>query len=280
LGKTLLAKVLAHEIELELERRGKPAGDFVLALGSDIKDRQALDRLIRRAAQRPGSVLFIDEIHTLVSSENMDKWLLLLDEHRWQFLNDRDAEQLADFTIVGATTDYGALPGALRRRFAERQLQPLTAREIEGVLRNRFAVTSAAAVAAAERTHHGGTPWEAIALLTEAEVLTRDRGAAEIEVQDVEAVFRIWDLDSYGLRPHDRAVIRALLTQRREQRGRTKNDAPTILYAASEDATVAMARVDREAYRLDIRPRLMARGFLMTTSKGQTLTERAVAVYQ
>lgn len=281
LGKTLLAKVIANEIGLELKRRGQPQPDFILALGSDLTERTALDTLIRRAAAKPGNVLFIDEIHTLVSSANIDKWLLLTDEHRWQFAGEADPTPLADFTILGATTDYGAIPAPLRRRFAERQLKPLTEQAIVGLLESRFRVTHTAADLAASRTHHGGAPWEGIALLTEAQVLTRARRQTIIESQDVAEVFRIWDLDDLGLRPHDRAVIKALLTQRREVKRppAEKHLPPLVVYAASEDATVSMARVDREAYRLDIKPRLMARGLLIVGSRGQQLTEEALRKY-
>ena len=277
MGKTLMAKVIANEIRKVVEGFGYPTPELILAMGSDIDSLATLDSLIRRASAREGNVLFMDEFHTVGSSKYIDKLLLLFDEHRWQFEGDANPTDLPDFTILAGTTDYGALSGALRRRFNERQMRPATWEQLVKIVRSRpFAIEVKAAERIVERTHWGGAPWEALAVRKQAEVVARYAGREVVTVDDVEEVFEVEELDRLGLRPLDRSVLHALLKCERTIKARRKGEPDEHVYVAAEQKVVAMARVDSTAYKVDIAPRLMARGLLMPTSRGQQLTDAGV----
>jgi len=102
------------------------------------------------------------------------------------------------------------------------------------------------------------------------------RGAAQVEVVDVERVIDQQRIDALGLRLWDRQVIAALLGQPKYRR--VKGQDVFSHYAASEAAVTAMAQLDPEEYRTVVRPRLMSRG-LLEIRGGQALTPRAVQLY-
>ncbi|MCB0362237.1 MAG: AAA family ATPase, partial [Bdellovibrionales bacterium] len=110
LGKTTLAHIIAHAMEVEIRCTSGPAlhrkGDLAAILTS----------------LRPRSVFFIDEIHRL--SREVEEYLYSamedfhLDIISGEGLGARTMRfQLAPFTLVGATTRAGLLKAPFRDRF-------------------------------------------------------------------------------------------------------------------------------------------------------------------
>ena len=58
----------------------------------------------------------------------------------------------------------------------------------------------------------------------------------------------------------------------------TKNE--RVAHKLSETTLLAMAKVDASMFREELRPALMDRGFLVTTSGGQQLTEAGLEYAQ
>ncbi len=110
LGKTTLAHILANDLEVDFRSTSGPAlhrkGDLAAILTS----------------LKPGSILFIDEIHRL--SRDIEEYLysamedFYLDIVTGEGLGARSMRfQLAPFTLVGATTRAGLLKAPFRDRF-------------------------------------------------------------------------------------------------------------------------------------------------------------------
>jgi Holliday junction DNA helicase RuvB len=110
LGKTTLAMIVAHELGVPLRVTSGPAiqhaGDLAAVLSS----------------LEPGEVLFLDEIHRMARPAE-EMLYVAMEDYRVDVVVGKGAGataiplDLPPFTIVGATTRAGMLPGPLRDRF-------------------------------------------------------------------------------------------------------------------------------------------------------------------
>jgi len=110
LGKTTLAMIIAAEMEAPLRITSGPAiqhsGDLAAILSS----------------LTPGEVLFLDEIHRM-SRPAEEMLYMAMEDFRVDIVVGKGAGatsiplELPQFTLVGATTRAGLLPGPLRDRF-------------------------------------------------------------------------------------------------------------------------------------------------------------------
>ena len=111
LGKTSLAQIIAHELDVPLTQTAGPAlerkGDIAAFL----------------TALEPGSVFFIDEIHRLPRAVE-ESFYPAMEDRRLPIVvgqgagaPHRDALDLPAFTLIGATTRTGLLTTPLRERF-------------------------------------------------------------------------------------------------------------------------------------------------------------------
>lgn len=280
MGKTLLARVFANSLNQRNERLGLPHVHFQEEFPADLPDLKALDRAVREAQQRP-TVLFIDEIHDLTDRHTL-KLYGLMEDGRYKFEGDPFPVPVPNVMLVGATTDYGMMHPALKRRFNRHFLEPMTQDEIRVVVEGRsFPIVPKAVELLVSRTHFSGAPWEALQLYRQAQAFAKARQSAAIETSDVQLVFDSQRLDELGLGWMDRKVLQVLLRHPRYRRGRGK-DAPEefVCFAASENDVVAMAQLDRGEYREVIKPKLMARGLLQVRATyGQALTPHGAATY-
>lgn len=279
-GKTLLAKIVAETLRRRAERLGLPKPEFIEAFPADLGDLDALDTLMGRVQQNPGCVLFIDEVHDLTGPHSL-KMYLVLEERRYAARGACNPVELPPFTFLAATTDFGAMHPALQRRFQRHQFKPATpAQLVEYVLRRgrKFPIARDVAERIVSRTKHSGAPWEAIELYEMASTMSRGRGAARVDDQDVDKIFDMQGIDDLGLRWFDQRVVKVLFTSPRYRNA--KGGRELVCYGASESDLCMMAQIDLEEYRRSIRPRLMTRGLLtMRPGYGQALTDRAVSTY-
>ncbi len=158
-GKTTLARLIAAEM-----------GVGLVELSGKISVEQA--RPILRAMQ-PKDILFIDEIHLMVSGgKSGAEWLLhLLEDGR--ILTGAGAEPMPDITVVAATTDAGKLPETILSRFSTRPvLDALTLGEASTIaagMAERLgfgqgipALSPTTAVRVAEAANHNGRDMRAL----------------------------------------------------------------------------------------------------------------------
>lgn len=278
LGKTLLAKIVAHELRVRAANLGLPTPRFYEWFPADIPNVERLDELVREVISHPGSVVLIDEIHELKESHTL-KLYLVLEEGRFKFADDPHPTKLPPLTLIGATTDWGQVHPALKRRWQTHRLKPATEEQLLGYVSHRVPIEESAARLIVSRTRFSGAPWEGIQLAQMALTTAKGRGSSVVETTDVERVFDVQEIDAQGLRWQDRRVLQVLFSQPRYRM--VKKEPVFVAFAASEQNVVTLAGIDRAEYREAVRPRLMSRGLLeIRATYGQALTAKASELYK
>lgn len=279
-GKTLLAKITAAELDRRAEARGLARVPFFESFAIDLDSIEAMDAAVKQLQEAKGGVWLIDEIHLLDESFGTKLYTLMTDG-RYSFHGELSTQDVPDVTVIGATTNYGEMHNALKRRFGEPfRLRPSSPEELMKILMNQNAdvdITEDAAQLIVARTKFSGAPWEAIELFEKAEDFAKAEQRPTIIVDDVQAVFEIFEIDNLGLRWMDRTVVAALF-RRPRFRGRKQE---FTAYAASEGDLCAMAGIDAEDYRTTVKHRLMSRGLIeVRQGYGQALTQKAIDLYK
>lgn len=276
LGKTLLAKVIANDLRLRAERLGLPPVCFVETYAANLNSVAALDEVAKQLVDR-GGIWFIDEIHVL-NRELATKLYLLMEDGRYPFEGTLNPQPMPNVMLIGATTDYGALHAALKRRFGEPlMVRALTRDELLAMTSKLGApITPDAAELLVSRCWQSGAPYELKTLFRECMIFATALGHDTITPVVVQDVFETYEIDTHGLRPADRSVIAALF-KRPRYRGKEQT---FVCFGGSESDVCAVARLDKAEFQETIRPKLMSRGFLEVRSGvGLALTPHAVTEY-
>ena len=208
LGKTTLAMIIAAEMEAPLRITSGPAiqhsGDLAAILSS----------------LTPGEVLFLDEIHRM-SRPAEEMLYMAMEDFRVDIVVGKGAGatsiplELPQFTLVGATTRAGLLPGPLRDRFGfTGHLEFYLVEELELVLRRSaglmdMQITSEGFTEIAGRSR--GTPRIANRLLRRVRDWALVNGVDRINARDAATALDMYEVDSRGLDRLDRAVLEALI---------------------------------------------------------------------
>lgn len=275
-GKTLLAKIIAHELDLRARALGRGVR-FIETYAANLNNVAALDAIVRSMQGATAVVWFIDEIHVL-DKLLQTKIYLLMEEGRYPFEGDLNPTPIPHLMIIGATTDYGMLHPALKRRFGEGfMMQPLSRDELLAMAGTLgYPIDEDAASYLVSRCVHSGAPHELKTLFTECVVFAKATQAPTITRAVVQHVFDTYAVDGLGLRPVDRKVLSAMRARPR-YRARTGE---LLGYGASENDVCVSSGVDKGEFRDVIRPRLMTRGLIeVRPGIGLALTARAVEYY-
>lgn len=277
LGKTTLAKVFAHELRAYNALNSQAMPLFLEQYGSNLASIEDYDKVFREIERhaRP-ALLFLDEIHTL-DEKMATKLYKLMEDGLYAFHGASNPTPLPPVMVIGATTDYGDLHPALKRRFGEPMaLSPLSPDQLAQVVRMRpFAVEEAAVLSLVEVCRWSGAPWEVLSLAYEAELVARADGLDTITEAHVRRVRDTLAVDDYGLRPADRACMQALF-----RHPRTRRDGEFVCFALSQADLCSQAMLDPAEFAAVVKPRLQSRGFLGTRSGyGQVLLDRAFGPY-
>jgi Holliday junction DNA helicase RuvB len=210
LGKTTLAMIIANELGAPMRITSGPAieraGDLA-ALLSTLSE---------------GEVLFLDEIHRMARPAE-EMLYVAMEDFRVDVVVGKGPGataiplDVAPFTLVGATTRAGLLPGPLRDRFGfVAHLDFYEPAELETVLRRSaslLGVTLTPDGAGEIGGRARGTPRIANRLLR------RVRDYAEVKADGVvnrdiaRAALAMYDVDELGLDRLDRAVLEALIVR-------------------------------------------------------------------
>lgn len=210
LGKTTLSMIVAEEMHAPLRISSGPAiqhsGDLAAILSSLTE----------------GEVLFLDEIHRM-SRPAEEMLYMAMEDFRVDIVVGKGAGatsiplELPHFTIVGATTRAGLLPGPLRDRFGfTGHLDFYSTDELEMVLRRSAAMldmklTTEAFTEIASRSR--GTPRIANRLLRRVRDWALVNRLKEVDARAAAAALDMYEVDSRGLDRLDRAVLEALCTK-------------------------------------------------------------------
>jgi Holliday junction DNA helicase RuvB len=270
LGKTSLARAAAAEL----------GGDFQAVMAPTIRDPALLIRQL--TSLRPGSVLFLDEIHRL-PSRTAEVLYDAMESAQFDLPVRCGWEQrtlrvrLNPFTLIAATTEENLLPEPLRARFALRQrLEFYEQREL-GLLLDESAKAQGLALAPAARVLLAGasrdTPREGLALLGAVRDEVAADGAAHgdsarvdparVEQAHVEAALARLGTTADGVNAAEQDYLRVL---QRAQRP---------LGLATLAARLGTSRPTvQEVYE----PFLLRRGLVRTTPRGRCLARSSGSV--
>jgi len=259
LGKTTLAMIIAAEVGVPLRITSGPAlthaGDLAAIL----------------SGLNEGDVLFVDEIHRM-SRAAEEMLYLAMEDFRVDVVIGKGPGataiplEIPPFTLVGATTRAGLLPGPLRDRFGfTGHLEFYDPAELELIV-NRSAgllgvpTTGEGAAEIASRSR--GTPRIANRLLRRVRDYAQVRSDGTVTIDVAHAALDLYEVDGLGLDRLDRAVLDVLC----RRFGGGPVGLSTLAVAVGEE---------RETVEEVAEPFLVRQGFLARTPRGRVATRAA-----
>lgn len=259
LGKTTLAMIIAAELGQPLRITSGPAiqhaGDLAAILSSLTE----------------GEVLFLDEIHRMARPAE-EMLYLAMEDFRVDVVVGKGPGataiplELPPFTLVGATTRAGLLPGPLRDRFGftayldfydRDELTEILTRSAE-LLEVPLKADGAVEIAGRSR----GTPRVANRLLRRVRDFAEVRGTGVVDLDTASTALAIYDVDAIGLDRLDRSVLEALV----HKFGGGPVGLGTLAVAVGEE---------RETVEEVAEPYLVRAGLLARTPRGRVATPAA-----
>jgi len=259
LGKTTLAMIIAHEMTVPLRLTSGPAithaGDLAAIL----------------SGLQEGDVLFVDEIHRM-SRAAEEMLYMAMEDFRVDVVIGKGPGataiplEIAPFTLVGATTRAGLLPGPLRDRFGfTAHLEFYAADELELIVRRsagllEVPLTDEGAAEIAGRSR--GTPRIANRLLRRVRDYAQVRADGVVSLDVAERALELYEVDESGLDRLDRGVLDALC----RRFGGGPVGLSTLAVAVGEE---------RETVEEVAEPFLVRRGLLARTPRGRVATPAA-----
>jgi holliday junction DNA helicase RuvB len=259
LGKTTLAAIVAHEMDVGLQVTSGPA----LERAGDLA--AILTRL------EPGDVLFIDEIHRLPRTIEEVLYPAMEDFQLDIVLGKGPAARtirldLPAFTLVGATTRTGLITGPLRERFGLiARLDYYEAADLEAIVTRTAGILGVDLDAAGATEIAGrarGTPRIANRLLRRVRDFAEVRARGVVDRAAAAAGLATFGVDERGLDKVDRAILGAIC----ERFGGGPVGLKTLSIAVSEPPETV-----EEVYE----PFLIQQGLLMRTPRGRVTTPAA-----
>jgi len=259
LGKTTLAHVIAHEMEVGIKVTAGPAieraGDLAAILTN----------------LRQGDILFIDEVHRLGRAVEETLYPAMEDYALDIIIGKGPAARsirlkLPRFTIIGATTRLALMTSPLRNRFGviyrldfyDQAAMEAVVRRSAGILGVEIDEGGAQEIARRAR----GTPRVANRLLRRVRDYAQVRAQGRITRDIARQALALLEVDELGLDDIDRRVLQTII----EKFDGGPVGLETIAASLSEESDTIMDVVE---------PYLLQLGFLDRTPRGRVATRRA-----
>ncbi|WP_168012969.1 Holliday junction branch migration DNA helicase RuvB [Halomonas salinarum] len=259
LGKTTLANIIAHEMDVDIKSTSGPvlerAGDLAAMLTN----------------LQPGDVLFIDEIHRLSAAVEEVLYPAMEDFQLDIVIGEGPAARsikldLPRFTLVGATTRAGLLTSPLRDRFGiVQRLEFYSLSELTEIVTRSAGLLGVEAdqAGAAEIARRArGTPRIANRLLRRVRDYSEVRGSGALEADIADQALNMLNVDSLGLDHMDRRLLLAMIE---------KFEGGPV----GVDSLAAAISEERDTIEDVIEPYLIQQGFMMRTARGRVVTRQA-----
>jgi Holliday junction DNA helicase RuvB len=259
LGKTTLAMIIASELGSPLRLTSGPAITHAGDLASIL------------SGMNEGDVLFVDEIHRM-SRPAEEMLYMAMEDFRVDVVIGKGPGatsiplEIPPFTLVGATTRAGLLPGPLRDRFGfTGHLDFYSADDLAAILHR------SAGLLGVEATRQGiaeiagrsrGTPRIANRLLRRVRDYAQIHGAEVVDQPSAKAALELFDVDAKGLDRLDRGVLETLC--RRFAGGPVGLTTLAVAVGEEPDTVETVAE-----------PYLVREGYLLRTPRGRTATPQA-----
>ncbi|MFL6157159.1 MAG: Holliday junction branch migration DNA helicase RuvB [Marmoricola sp.] len=261
LGKTTLAMIIAAEMSAPLRLTSGPAithaGDLAAIL----------------SGLNEGDVLFVDEIHRM-SRPAEEMLYLAMEDFRVDVVIGKGPGataiplEIPPFTLVGATTRAGLLPGPLRDRFGfTAHLEFYAADELDLIVKRSAGLLEVEALAEGTAEIAGrsrGTPRIANRLLRRVRDYAQVRADGVVTRDLARRALDLFEVDESGLDRLDRAVLDALC----RRFGGGPVGLSTLAVAVGEE---------RETVEEVAEPFLVRSGMLARTPRGRVATPAAWA---
>ena len=257
LGKTTLAHILAHELEVTVKVTSGPVLDKPADLAGLLTNLEERD------------VLFIDEIHRL--SPIVEEYLYsAMEDYKIDIMiesgpNARSVElNLNPFTLVGATTRSGLLTAPMRARFGiSNRLEYYSSELLSGIIERSakildVKISMEAAIEIAGRSR--GTPRIANSLLRRVRDFAQIKGDGTIDIAITKSSLKALNVDINGLDEMDNKILSTII----DKFGGGPVGITTLSTAVSENSETI-----EEVYE----PFLIQQGFIMRTPRGRQVTE-------
>ncbi|GAB3020153.1 Holliday junction ATP-dependent DNA helicase RuvB [Nocardioides flavus (ex Wang et al. 2016)] len=259
LGKTTLAMIIAAEMSTPLRLTSGPAithaGDLAAIL----------------SGLNEGDVLFVDEIHRM-SRPAEEMLYMAMEDFRVDVVIGKGPGataiplEIPPFTLVGATTRAGLLPGPLRDRFGftahlefyESHELDLIVHRSAGLLGVHLTAEGSGEIASRSR----GTPRIANRLLRRVRDYAQVRADGVLSLPVAQAALDLFEVDESGLDRLDRAVLDVLC----RRFGGGPVGISTLAVAVGEE---------RETVEEVAEPFLVRTGMLARTPRGRVATPAA-----
>jgi Holliday junction DNA helicase RuvB len=259
LGKTTLAMIIAQEMSAPLRLTSGPAithaGDLAAIL----------------SGMNDGDVLFVDEIHRMARPAE-EMLYMAMEDFRVDVVIGKGPGataiplEIPPFTLVGATTRAGLLPGPLRDRFGfTGQLEFYEPDELDLIVHRSAGLLSVEATpdgTAEIASRSRGTPRIANRLLRRVRDYAQVRADGVVTLEVAQAALELYEVDRLGLDRLDRAVLTALC----ERFGGGPVGISTLAVAVGEE---------RETVEEVAEPFLVRNGFRARTPRGRVATPAA-----
>src|SRR6056297_1764755 len=256
LGKTTLANIIAHEMNVNLKITSGPVLDKPGDLAGLLTNLE------------PGDVLFIDEIHRLSS---------VVEEYLYSAMEDFQIDIVIDkgpsarsvqltlprFTLIGATTRSGLLTSPLRARFGiKTHLQYYDSDILKGIVERsarilKIEIHKNAAEEIAMRSR--GTPRICNAILRRVRDFAQVKGDGTIDLKITKYSLEARNIDKHGLDEMDNRILTTII----DKFSGGPVGLNTISTAVGEDSGTS-----EEVYE----PFLVKEGYINRTPRGREVT--------
>jgi Holliday junction DNA helicase RuvB len=261
LGKTTLANIIAHEMNVDLKTTSGPvlekAGDLA-ALMTNLE---------------PGDVLFIDEIHRL--SPHIEEVLYpAMEDYQLDIMIGEGPAarsiklELPPFTLVGATTRAGLLTSPLRDRFGiVQRLEFYNVEDLTTIVMRSASILGmdielSGATEIAKRAR--GTPRIVNRMLRRVRDYAEVKAQGHVSREVADAALTMLNVDAKGFDHMDRRLLLALIE---------KFDGGPV----GVDSLAAAISEERDTIEDVLEPYLIQQGYIMRTPRGRMATRSAYA---
>lgn len=259
LGKTTLAHIIGHEMSANIKVTSGPAIERAGDLASLLTNLEA------------GDILFIDEIHRLPRTVEEILYPAMEDYALDIMLGKGPSAQslrldLPRFTIIGATTRFGALSGPLRDRFGLiHRLEFYSPDEIAQIIARsarlmNLVIDQEALQSLALRSRL--TPRIANRLTRRVRDYAQVHGDGRVNQALLDRTLTLLDIDGLGLDVNDRRLLATIIEH--------YNGGP-----AGVSAIAAALSEEKQTIEDVYEPYLIQIGFLTRTNRGRQVTPKA-----
>ncbi|MCL4418972.1 Holliday junction branch migration DNA helicase RuvB [Patescibacteria group bacterium] len=259
LGKTTLSHLIAREMGSNIRVTSGPAIERAGDLASILTNLEK------------GDILFIDEIHRL--NKVVEETLYpAMEDYALDIVLGKGPSartlrlELAQFTIIGATTRIGLMSAPLRDRFGVvHRLSFYDPTELAIIIENaarklKVSIDKESVRQIAKRAR--GTPRIGLKLLKRARDFAQVKGEGKITKELVEEALKMLEVDEMGLDSSDRRFLKAII----DKHGGGPVGLETIASTISEDVGTLEEVIE---------PYLLQIGFIKRTSRGRVATPAA-----